>query len=172
MTRFLLLSKYPQYLMPVFFLYLEYSKFLDDDYAQDKYSMFEYFLNLVNELSSFFWVILHEDEVSGFVYLDKMIGDSENFHSAELSTCFSRKFWGDYTKMCARLFLDFCFENFGFYKIKALVYPDNFRVKTLLKASGFEKEALLKSETLRNGKLQDIEVYSVIRKGEKNENRN
>ena len=43
-------------------------------------------------------------------------------------------------------------------------YPENFRVKTLLKSAGFEKEALLKNETLRKGKLQDIEVYSVFNK--------
>ena len=49
-------------------------------------------------------------------------------------------------------------------KIKALVYPENFRVKTLLKLTGFEKEALLKNETLRKGKLQDIEVYSLFNK--------
>ena len=79
------------------------------------------------------------------------------------------KYWGDYTKKCAKLFLNFCFERFGFYKIKALVYPENSRVITLLKHAGFEKEALLKNETLRNNSLQDIEVYSVFntRKAEK-----
>ena len=43
------------------------------------------------------------------------------------------------------------------------MYPDNYRVKTLLKNAGFVKEALLKNETLRNGKLQDIEVYAVFK---------
>ena len=53
-------------------------------------------------------------------------------------------------------------EDNGLKKIKALVYPDNLRVKTLLKNSGFVKEAVLKNETLRNNKLQDVEVYSVF----------
>ena len=77
-------------------------------------------------------------------------------------TCFDKRFWGDYTKVCAHIFLDYCFKKYKFKKIKALVYPENFRVKTLLKSVGFEKEALLKDETLRNGKLQDIEIYTIM----------
>lgn len=80
--------------------------------------------------------------------------------------------------MC-EIFINYCFQHYGFQKIKALVYPDNSRVKTLLKNAGFVKEALLKSETLRKGQLQDIELYSVfnnkatkiINKGGKNEDR-
>jgi RimJ/RimL family protein N-acetyltransferase len=49
------------------------------------------------------------------------------------------------------------------YKVKAQIYPQNFRVKTLLKNSGFIYEATLKNETLRAGKPQDIEVYSLYR---------
>lgn len=103
--------------------------------------VFEYFTRLISSVSPFFWVITEGDEVSGFVYLDNLIGDNERLHSAELSTCFKMKYWGDYTKKCAKLFLNFCFERFGFYKIKALVYPENSRVITLLKHAGFEKEA-------------------------------
>ena len=169
MTKFLPPYEKQEYLEQALFLYLRYSKFLDDDYAQRGMPVFEYFNQLITSLSPFFWVITEDDEVSGFVYLDNLIGDGERLHSAELTTCFKKKFWGDYTKRCARLFLNFCFERFGFYKIKALVYPENSRVITLLNDSGFRKEALLKYESLRNYSLQDIEVYSVFntRKAEK-----
>ncbi len=161
MTAFLNPFEKPAYLEQALFLYIKYAKFLDDDYAQNKLPVLEYFLELIKR--TMFFVIVEDEVVSGFVYLDNFIGNDEKLHSAELTTCFDKRFWGDYTKYCAKIFLKHCFEKYGFEKIKALVYPQNFRVKTLLKASGFEKEALLKSETMRNGKLQDIEVYSCWR---------
>lgn len=151
-----------KYFTEILFLYLRHSKFLDDDYALNGQSFYEYFTGLVERLSPFFWVILYDRKVSGFVFLDNVIGDSENLHSAELTTCFDRTFWGEYTKYCAKLFLNHCFQNLKFKKIKALIYPQNYRVKTLLKESGFVKEGHLKNETSRNNRLQDIEIYSVI----------
>lgn len=158
MPKFLNPFEKPAYFEQALFLYIKYSKFLDDDYAQNGLSVYDYFLNLINR--TLFFVIVEGDFVSGFVYLDNFTGSDKKLHSAELTTCFDRRFWGDYTKVCARIFLDHCFEKYKFEKIKALVYPENFRVKTLLKSAGFEKEALLRGETLRNKKLQDIEIYS------------
>lgn len=160
MPKFLNPFEKPAYFEQALFLYIKYSKFLDDDFAQNGMTIYDYFFNLVN--TTMFFVIVENDLVSGFVYLDNFIGDSERLHSAELTTCFDKRFWGDYTKLCAKLFLRFCFEKLHLKKVKALVYPQNFRVKTLLKSAGFEKEGVLRGETLRNNKLQDIEVFSVI----------
>ena len=160
MPKFLNPFEKPAYFEQALFLYTKFSKFLEDDYASNGLSCYDYFLNFVTK--TVFFIIVEDDEAVGFVYLDNFIGDSERLHSAELTTCFDRRVWGDYTKACAKIFLNHCFEKYGFKKIKALVYPENFRVKTLLKSAGFEKEALLKAETLRGGKFQDIEVYSVI----------
>ena len=154
----------PAYFEQALFLYIKYSKYLDDDYALNNSSPYDYFYNLICRTQPLFFVITEGENVSGFVYLDNLTGDSERLHSAELTTCFDKRFWGDYTKNCAKFFLDYCFENYGFEKIKALVYPQNFRVKTLLKHAGFVKEALLKNETLKDNKMQDIEVYSVFKK--------
>lgn len=158
MPKFLSPFEKPAYFEQALFLYIKYSKFLDDDYAQNGLSIYDYFFNLVNK--TLFFVIVEDDFVSGFVYLDNFTGNDEKLHSAEITTCFDKCFWGDYTKMCGKIFLSYCFEKYELEKIKALVYPENFRVKTLLKSIGFEKEALLKGETLRNNKLQDIEVYA------------
>ena len=118
---------------------------------------------MIIRTNPYFWVITEDDVVSGFVYLDNLIGNDKKLHSAELTTCFDKRFWGNYTKMCACLFFNHVFKKYEFEKIKALVYPENFRVKNLLRFAGFEKEALLKKETLRGGKLQDIEVYSIFK---------
>ena len=76
-----------------------------------------------------------------------------------------------YQSLCKCL-LKFVFRKYGFEKIKVYVYPDNFRTRGLIEFCGFEKEAVLKSETLRNGKLQDIEVYSLFKERVKDEDRN
>ncbi|MCM1339093.1 MAG: GNAT family N-acetyltransferase [Muribaculaceae bacterium] len=99
----------------------------------------------------------------GFVYLDNFIGNGDMLYSAELTTCFDRCAWGVFTRYCAKFFLKKCFDEFGLYKIKAQIYSDNYRVKSLLKSSGFVHEATLKNETLRLGKPQNIEVYSLYR---------
>lgn len=162
MPQFLNPFEKPAYFEQALFLYTKYSKFLDDDYASNGMSPYDYFLNLV--MKTLFFVIVEDSEVVGFVYLDNFIGDSERFHSAEVTTCFDRRVWGDYTKICGQIFLAHCFEKYGLKKIKALVYPENFRVTTLMKSIGFEKEALLKAETMRNNKLQDIEIYACYNK--------
>ena len=164
MTKFISPLVKPAYFEQALFLYTKYSKFLDDDYAVNGLSVYEYFYNLVLRTHPFFFVIIENDCVSGFVYLDNIIGSREKLHSAEVTTCFDRRFWGGYTKYCAKIFFEYCFKKYNFVKIKALVYPENFRVKTLLKSAGFEKEALLKNETIRKGKLHDIEVYSLFNK--------
>lgn len=166
MPKFLNIYEKPAYFEQALFLYAKSCKYLDDDFARDGLSLFEYFEQLVNSTMPFFFVIVEDDEVAGIVYLDNIIGDTNNLYSAELTTCFDKKYWGMYTKLCAVIFLNFCFKKCGFKKIKALVYPENKRVKNLLKFAGFKFEALLKDETIRNKKSQDIEIYS-CRKAEK-----
>lgn len=147
----------------IFFLYHKYEKFLHDDYIPKM--EFKDFLEFLS-LTEFFWAILEEDtnKFAGFVYLDNVIGNSGKLHSAELTTCFEKTFWGEKTYLCAKEFLQYAFDTYGFYKIKAEIYPENFRVKTLLKKCGFEHDCTLKHETLKNGKLQNIELYSLINK--------
>ena len=162
MTKFISPLVKPAYFEQALFLYTKYSKFLDDDYAVNGLSVYEYFYNLVLRTHPFFFVIIENDCVSGFVYLDNIIGSREKLHSAEVTTCFDRRFWGGYTKYCAKLFLNFCFHKLKINKLKVQVYPQNSRTKTILRYCGFEKEAFLKNETLKNGQMQDIEIYSIF----------
>ena len=172
MARFVQPFEKPAYFEQALFLYKKYSKYLNDDFGVPDGDYIPNFLQLVTRTSPYFWVIVEENIVGGFVYLDNIVGDTKTCHSAELTTCFDKRFWGNYTKKCAIAFLKFIFEVYKFEKIKALVFPENFRVKNLLKFSGFEKEAFLKGETRCGGDLQDIEVYSIFKERVKNENRN
>lgn len=152
-----------EYIPQIMFLYRRWEKFLKDDFAMSEESFYEYFLNLIEDVSPYFWVILFNNDTAGFVYLENFTGDSKILHGAEITTCFDKKFWGSFTYYTALVFFNYCFKNLGLKKIKALVYPENFRVVRLLKRCGFLKEGILKAETMRNGKPQDIEVYSLFR---------
>ncbi len=152
-----------QYLTQAMFLYLRWQKFLDDDFAHRKGTFFEYFVDLVERISPFFWVIVRDGNAVGFMYLENITGCRENLHCAEVIACFDKSVWGKYTKESSALFIKFCFEELEFTKLKALIYPENSRVKTILRQTGFTKEATLKAETQRRGKPQDIDIYSLWR---------
>ena len=132
---------------------------MQDDFAQK-----ENVIYLLKKTIPYFWIITdYEKNFMGFVYLDNFIGNSEKTYSAELTTCFVKQAWGNFTKYSAKLFLKKAFDELNLYKIKALVYPQNFRAKTLLKSSGFEYETTLKAETIRNHKMQDVDVFAIYR---------
>ena len=138
----------------------KYSKFIQDDFSllTDKNSLLKFICN------PFFWVILdYEENFMGFVFLDNFVGNQNKLFSAEITTCFDKKAWGIFPRYSANFFLKMCFDYYGLYKIKAQIYPDNFRVRKFLNDCGFVYESTLKNETQRNGKSQDIDVYALYR---------
>lgn len=156
-----------QYLPQIIKLYEKFSRYLHDDYfLEGEISPVDAVINLVEKISPFFWIILDKktSKFAGFGFLENWVGCKNNFHSAEVTTCFEKEFWGKYTKTCAKKFINYCFKKYKLKKLKASIFPENSKVKTLLKILGFKKEAILKAETVKNGVLQDIEVYSIIRK--------
>lgn len=149
-------------------LFERFSRYLCDDYFIDKNSSIDSIIDLIEKTSPYFWVIVDKKsaKVAGFVYLDNWVGRGKEFHSAEVTTCFNPIFWGKYTKICAKKFINYCFKKYKLTKLKAHVFPQNSKVKIFLKVIGFKKEAALKAETIKNNELQDIEVYSIIKEKE------
>lgn len=155
-----------QYLPSIIILYEKFARYLHDDYfLQNQPSSIDAVINLVERTGPYFWAVIDKksDKLAGFAFLDNWVGTKDDFHSAEITTCFHPAFWGTYTKICAKKFIKYCFKKYKLKKLKASVFPQNFKVKTLLKRSGFKKEAVLKAETLKNGVLQDIEVFTIIK---------
>jgi RimJ/RimL family protein N-acetyltransferase len=155
-----------QYLPQIISLYEKFSKYLHDDYFLPKQkTAIDAVIDLVERTSPFFWIIVDKktDKFAGFVFLENLVGAGDNFHSAEITTCFEPIFWGQYTKNCAKKSVNYCFKKYKFRKLKAYVFPQNAKVKMLLKKAGFKKEAVLKAETVKNGELQDIQIYSIVK---------
>lgn len=163
-----------EYLPQIILLYERFSKYLNDDYfACRKKGSIERVIELIEKSGPYFWVILDKknNKFSGFVFLDDFVGNANNLHSAQVTTCFIPEYWGYFTKKCAKKFIKYCFKNYTFKKLKAYVFPQNVRVKKILNIAGFTHEATLRAETLRNGQLQDIEIFSIL-KNERNTNEN
>lgn len=146
-----------RYIPQILECYSKYSKYLLDDFAPKN-------ADYVLTKSPYLWAILtNSGEFTGLAYLDNFVGDGKTAFSAELTTCFERRAWGYFTRYCAKFFLKKCFDEFGLYKIRACIYPENFRITTLLKSAGFKYETTLPEETMRNGKTQDIDMYALYR---------
>ncbi|MBR1908476.1 GNAT family N-acetyltransferase [bacterium] len=153
------------FLPDIFKLMVKYERFMFDDYFGIN-DLADALYHLIESSGRFFWVILNSDteEFMGFAYFDKFIGNENNLHSAEINTCFCRKYWGQPVRDTAKKFIRYCFKKYQFQKIKASVFKENTVVKGLLRSLGFKKEALLKGETFKNNKLQDVEIYSILRR--------
>lgn len=137
----------------------KYSKYLFDDFSKTKNIS-----DVIGEVYPYFWIVTdYEENYMGFVFLDNFIGNAEKSYSAEMTLCFDKCAWGTFLKYSAKIFLKKCFDELNIEKIKVQIYPDNHRTKTLMKNSGFEYESLLKKETVRFGKVQDIEVYALYK---------
>ncbi len=150
------------FLEDIYYLYKKYNNFLNDDYAKE--NLLDEIIYTVERNTPFFWVVLYENKFAGFVFLENIIGNEKIMFSAEVTTCFKSEFWGTFTKKVAKKFIRYCFNKYGFKKIKAKVFKENFRVTSILRAAGMSLEAELKAETMKNGKPQDILIYSVIKK--------
>lgn len=153
------------FLQEILNLMKEHKDVLYDDYFSSE-NLAQDLIRLVESCRRFFWAIVDDNgrDLLGFAYFDNFIGNQQKLHSAEINTCFKRKCWGKPVREISKRFLKFCFKKYGFEKIKATVFRQNSMVKGLLSCLGFKKEGLLIGETFKNGKLQDVEIYSV-RKG-------
>lgn len=150
------------FLEDIYLLYKKFDKFLSDDYANK--DLLEEVIITIELSSPYFWAVLKNNSFAGFVFLENIVGNENKLHSAEVTTCFKKEFWGDFTKKVAKKFARYCFKKLGFKKLKAKVFKENVRAAAILRAAGMKFEAELKTETMKNGKPQDILVYSLIKK--------
>lgn len=150
------------FLEDIYHLYKKFDKFLSDDYANK--DLLEEIIKTIELSTPYFWVILKDDSFTGFIFLENIIGNEQRLHSAEVTICIEPEFWGNFTKQVAKKFVRYCFKKLGLKKLKAKVFKENVRAAAILRAAGMKLEAELKSETMKNGKPQDVLIYSVIKR--------
>jgi len=150
-----------EYLSEISKLYNRYIENLEDDFSPLRSSP-QKLSDFIEKVRPHFYIILFDNDFCGFIVLENIVGNQQCIHSAEVLICLKRKYWGKTSLFAAKTFRNYCFKILKIKKLKALIYPQNNLVKRLLKKCGFAKEALLKSETVKNNQLQDIEVYTLF----------
>ncbi len=150
------------FLEEIYNLYKTYNRYLNDDFVCE--DLLDEIIKTIEVNFPFFWVILNNEEFTGFIFLENITGNRNKLYSAEVTTCFKKNFWGDFTKKVAKKFTMYCFKKLGLKKLKAKVFKENVSAAAILRAAGMKFEAELKAETMKNGKPQDILIYSAIKK--------
>lgn len=138
-------------------LFDDYSGFCPQDAAARA-------LEFINSCYPCFWAVVdaRSREFAGFIFLDSWVGSAGRFHSAAVTTCFRKKFWGPFVRRVGRLFTRFVFRKFGLIKLRAEVFASNPLARRALTSAGFRLEAVLHAETFAGGVLEDVAVFSLL----------
>jgi RimJ/RimL family protein N-acetyltransferase len=84
--------------------------------------------------------------------------------NVEIGFFLSEKFWGQGIMTKAiRAVRSYAFETFDIVRIYAEVFSDNIASRRALEKAGFRLEATLKNSIIKNDKLKDCCIYSVLR---------
>ena len=119
--------------------------------------------------------MLSADENNTFAFAvtadDKAIGSisvfrQENIHrrTAELGYYIAEEFWGNGIMTEAiKQICDHVFQNSDIIRIFAEPFADNKASCRVLEKAGFQLEGILKSAAIKNGKIIDMKMYSLIK---------
>ena len=135
----------------------KYRNVLTDDYCSESFDEF------LTRVQPHLYAGFMDGEFLGFVYLTDWRGGKNDYHSCTMTVCIEKKYWGKVSKEISKLFIRKVFEHYGLFKLKALVFEHNRNAGNFLLSLGFKKEALLRGETVKNGKPVNMFVYSVFK---------
>lgn len=104
-------------------------------------------------------------------YQDKVIGSigifrKENIHSrtAEIGYYIGEEYWGKGFGTCAiKLACKYVFDNTDIVRIYAEPFARNLASCRILEKSGFIYEGTLHANAFKNGKVEDMKMYALIK---------
>jgi len=86
----------------------------------------------------------------------------EHSINAEIGYWIGEPYWGKgYATAAVKQLTRFAFEELGLLRIYAGVYDYNNASMRVLEKAGFQKEAIMHSSVIKEGKLHDEHVYSI-----------
>lgn len=82
--------------------------------------------------------------------------------NAEIGYWIGEPYWGKgYATETVRLLLNFAFEALNLLRVYTNIYEYNTGSMKVLEKVGFEKEAVIKSSVIKEGKIIDEHLYSI-----------
>ena len=110
--------------------------------------------------TTLFAMVVEGDAAGGIGFFPG--ADVERF-SAEVGYWLAEPFWGrGITVEAIRLMSAYAFETCNMLRLFALPFADNARSVRVLEKAGYTREALLRSSSVKYGKVRDQALYALI----------
>lgn len=119
-------------------------------------------LNAPNN-SQYSWAILGDDQVIGSVGVYRK--DNIHYYTAEIGYYIAEKYWGNgiMTKVIKEV-CEYIFKETDIIRIFAEPFTYNVGSCKVLEKAGFELEGILRNNAIKNNKILDMKMYSIIKK--------
>ncbi|TDO21266.1 GNAT family N-acetyltransferase [Pedobacter duraquae] len=89
--------------------------------------------------------------------------NNEHRFNAEIGYWIGELYWGSgYATEAVNLLVQFAFGNLNMSRVYAYIYDFNIASMRVLEKSGFYKEGVLRSSIIKEGKLYDEHLYSIL----------
>jgi RimJ/RimL family protein N-acetyltransferase len=137
---------------------------LDPNIVYSDADIVDIVLKYINDCMPNFYIITKNDDYLGFFILNNFEGNSNNYHSCEITACCHPAYYGIDTRNVLKLITEMLFNNQKIIKICAKTNKKNRHCIKLLNDVGFKKEGFLKGSTYINKELQDYLIFGKIRK--------
>lgn len=112
--------------------------------------------------SQYSWAIIADEKVIGSVGVFR----KDNIHSntAEIGYYIAQEYWGNgiMTKVIKEV-CNYIFENTDIIRIFAEPFDYNIASCRVLEKAGFKLEGILRNNAIKNGKILDMRMYSIIK---------
>lgn len=163
-------QKQQLYMLSALKLMLLYRENLFDDYFGANDDFETAVKNLIKACYPWFWVVVDEkkDCLAGVVYLYNAVGRRGKLHSAYVSTCFRRRYWGSFVTRASRLFFRYVFAKLKPTKLFAEIYSHNCLGQSFVDRLGFAFHSYNIGQTMQNNKPSDTYTAVLFRQKEDN----
>lgn len=112
--------------------------------------------------SQYSWAIIADKKVIGSVGVFRK--DNIHSHTAEIGYYIAQEYWGNgiMTRVIKEV-CDYIFENTDIIRIFAEPFDYNIASCRVLEKAGFKLEGILRNNAIKNGKILDMRMYSIIK---------
>lgn len=122
-----------------------------------------YIDSIQKENSNYAFAITVDDVAVGSIAVFRQ--GNIHFRTGELGYYLKEEFWGKgIVTESVRQIVDYIFDNTDIIRIFAEPFSFNKGSCRVLEKNGFECEGLLRSNAVKNGKICDMKLYSIIKK--------
>ncbi len=117
----------------------------------------------VSDNRQYSWAILADNKVIGSVGVFRK--DNIHYHTAEIGYYIAEEYWGNgiMTKVIKEV-CDYIFKETDIIRIFAEPFAYNIASCRVLEKAGFELEGILRNNAIKNNKILDMKMYSIIKK--------